>query len=85
MANPNKVGFYAKRKMVLLQEECRPTIESAEEFKADWVREYENTLRDDVIVKITRFKVGPRPFSRPGVTRQAYNFMVRAYGKRDNQ
>jgi hypothetical protein len=79
MANPNKAAGY-KRKMALIAEECRPTMASAEEWKADWVREYKNTLRN-VIVKITAFKVGPRPFTRPGVTKQAYNFMVRAYEK----
>lgn len=80
MANPNKAAGY-KRKMTLIAEETRPTREFAEEVKADWVREYKNTLRD-VVVKITAFRVGPRPFSRPGVTRQAYEYAIRAYEKR---
>jgi hypothetical protein len=77
MANPNKAAGY-KRKMARLEEESRNTRGEAEQLQAEFQQKYAGR---NVVIKITSFRVGPRPFSRPNVTKQAYNYTVRVYEK----
>ena len=75
MANPNKSAGY-KRKMARLEEEGFNTPEQAEEKRAEFAAKYAGR---DVLITMKSFRIGPRPFSRPGVTKQAYGYTVRVY------
>ena len=71
MANPLKIF---KRKRALVEEIVVSSLSAAEMTHASLTEKW-----PDATVVTRQFKVGPRPYSRPGVTKQGYNWAIRVY------